>query len=356
MANILVIGNGFDLYHGKKTSYSDFLDFLIDYKDNQCGRDEELTAAIQPLYESYCCVEPESSLENYLLAVYRSNRQKQNWINLEKDIKEYVHRITSFLELKDHVPSEDFSSFRDSLSPINLTKDHRILVTSSDSLFDVNGKFHAKLRTEYIDPLGFVNIDKVYLRLEKELSCLSQVLTYYLETYEPAVRNIEPVPQDFLAQISPIRIISFNYTSTPTDLYNYNIDNVRYVHGSLNSNNIVLGYDDIDGGTDDLIFKKYYRRLVKDTDYLQGKDLVQRDMGFVSAQEIYLFGHSLDLSDEDFLKVIFDRAGRVHVFYLDELDRANKIANIIKLLDKDTAIKRIVENKIVFVKIPEYVS
>ena len=113
--------------------------------------------------------------------------------------------------------------------------------------------------------------------------------------------------------------------------------------------NIVLGYDDSDGGLDDLEFKKYYQRLIYSTDRINyGFSIEEDEYGGYHSPDIYFYGHSLDVSDIDILKGLFSKGGRIFIYCKDESDRNDKIKNVIKILGKGPAINRIETGAIQF--------
>lgn len=80
---ILVLGNGFDLYHGAKTGYGDFVRFTIDAKseENEIGK--------------LCISNP---IILYFQEVYKMNHK---WIDCEYEI-EVIVRAFSFMMDNNH--------------------------------------------------------------------------------------------------------------------------------------------------------------------------------------------------------------------------------------------------------------
>lgn len=65
--------------------------------------------------------------------------------------------------------------------------------------------------------------------------------------------------------------------------------------------------------------------------------------------EITFFGHSLDISDEDLLRELLSSdIHHIIIYYKNELDRSEKIMNLIKILGKKEAIERINKGEICF--------
>ena len=77
-------------------------------------------------------------------------------------------------------------------------------------------------------------------KLNQSYDTISKLLISYLRNAEKTKGDIRkhPLIEQFIPKDSPI--VTFNYTKT-AEIYS---DNVYHIHGSLNENFIVLGYDD----------------------------------------------------------------------------------------------------------------
>lgn len=176
----------------------------------------------------------------------------------------------------------------------------------------------------------------------------------------------------------PDKIYSFNYTNTYQRLHD--AVNVEYLHGSCGEHqNIVLGVSDV---KDEALkklkaygFTKYHQKLFKDTDYLfldnyknkisqDEKDIFTLKDEFKSENRavyrddlnrkinqkknerklnlnIAIWGHSLDLSDKDYIIDLFslnddmDRNVKVTVYYFDQNAKFALLNNLLAILGKD---------------------
>ncbi|NNH34860.1 hypothetical protein HLH12_04625 [Acinetobacter sp. NIPH 2377] len=178
--------------------------------------------------------------------------------------------------------------------------------------------------------------------------------------------------------IKPDLIYSFNYTNTYQRIYG--LVEVEYLHGSHGENqNIVLGISDLEHDSLRKLkaygFTKYHQKLFKDTDYLfldeykiktekikkeisdlQSKILVQLQSAHLNSLQcqlddkyknqsldlnISIWGHSLDLSDKDYIIDLFslnddmDRNVRVTVYYFDQNAKFTLLNNLLAILEKD---------------------
>ena len=115
---------------------------------------------------------------------------------------------------------------------------------------------------------------------------------------------------------------------------------------------MLLGYDDLDRNDEEMVFKKYYRRIIKHTDSVKVKQLRDHHGVFMDKRNVFVFGHSLDLSDEDVLRPLLEN-NPTTVFYLDENDYAQKIKNLFLLLNKQQVLSKIISGSIRFERIEQ---
>ena len=68
-----------------------------------------------------------------------------------------------------------------------------------------------------------------------------------------------------IQEIHPDYVINFNYTNT-CEQYGINVQDICYIHGSVQDNNMVLGIRDIDEkDINSIYFKKFFQRIQKRT-------------------------------------------------------------------------------------------
>ena len=180
------------------------------------------------------------------------------------------------------------------------------------------------------------------------------------------------------ARLVPDKIYSFNYTNTYQRIHKEVI--VEYLHGSYGQDqNIVLGISDLN---DDSLkklkaygFTKYHQKLFKDTDYLfldeYKNNILENEDDILTLKdelkgenrsnyrddlnrrirakqnegklnlEITIWGHSLDISDKDYILDLFglnddiDRNVRVTVYYFNKTAKFSLLNNLLAILGKD---------------------
>lgn len=204
-------------------------------------------------------------------------------------------------------------------------------------------------------------IEKTYQDLEKLIRCLEIYLDdcvarMQITRYSPDIKELECGS-----------ILSFNYTAIPTDRYPF-LTNTHYVHGcalsnrSATDNNMVLGVNEYWNGpekdfrTNFNLYKKFVQRLMKNTgigyksalkemlsEYKDSEHLHTTSKGYIGAKynKVYIFGHSLDVTDGDILRETIRTPGVITtIFYRNKQQQANQIANLSKVLGQDELLDR----------------
>lgn len=336
--NILLIGNGFDLAHGLPTKYTDFLDLC-----------EGLSSGINPLSNPGICRDFYQSVgKQYLvfkgligynawLEHFKSRRRMlgNSWIDFESEIKEVVMMIYNSVGLSTgEFYCCDFPALR-----------------SLDKV--VRDKYQKR---QYTYKMYF---DCLY----KELIELTKAMNIYFDSY---VDSFRPDLISYFSNHDFDRLLSFNYTTTYTNLYAKFEGDFQYcyIHGKTKLEDnafdcpLVLGYDDhyLEDGKailETIPFEKYYQRIIKQTDncYLNWIDDINSKK---EESELHIYGHSLAPADGDILsKFMKCSLIKTIIYYLNESDRANKVANLAIVLGPDRLIELAggISPQIVFKKI-----
>ncbi len=375
---MLIIGNGFDLAHERPTKYEDFLQFLYyilsakeyigdraQFKshlviDRPTVKDYILSSfdsrknpwsesvgntntAIQELYN---CLDKNVWYE-YFRAIWQEGLiNGKNWIDFEKEILEIIY----FFDCK-------IRNIYDPISELQIESDSN---TRKPKCFW--NLFCKKIKQENVKTcLWFDFVEKTYQDLQDLVRCL--------EIYLDDCVGKMPI-QYFSPDIQELKIdsvLSFNYTVIPTDVYpSLANTHPHYIHGCAKTdrpatdNNMVLGVNEYWEGPDKNthtnfnLYKKFVQRIIKETgidykkalEYMRSEDnkrrtiLENRTPESPYINHIYIFGHSLDVTDGDILREVMgaDDADTT-IFYKDKQQQANQIANLSKVLGQDELLK-----------------
>ena len=364
---ILLIGNGFDLAHGLPTSYKDFLDFckmvrelytypiidneynqkkLIDwntdktikskllecYENRKNCFEDKITTQCKELDELYDCIKENVWINNFL---EREKSIGENWIDFESEISNVVQAIET---LKGYIErDEDVLKIKD-------TKQQTIiyfLKIAKKSLQDV---FNLKRIDGFIEDIS-IELDKLIRSLE----------IYICEF----VNEIDIIKEnDDIKTITPDYVLSFNYSNTYERIYGQSKEvTYDYIHGkadienNVDTCNLVLGIDEYleDDKNDKLefiAFKKFYQRIYKSTDSTYMKWVEQIKKYPEVNHNLFIFGHSLDKTDRDILKLLIcnDNVTTKIYYYRknknDKKELGKLIKNLVRIMGQDELISR----------------
>ena len=379
--NILMIGNGFDLYHDLPTAYINFIHFLNQYHKRYSEaipmslahilRDEELKNCDNNLktafeiyggvYEDIDITQEEhkklvSLKNNYWLRFFQSCcPYPLTWIDFEKEILNVITAFDGFFKSVTWSNEKDLCFTFD-----ELISNHFIL--SRFNFFYVRGNIDALeddgsligykyIRSEFKvqNPIGsnifVINKEKIVDFLYEQLEELSNGLKLYLQLLvkrlfdSDAYKDLVPKYDMFNGFNA---IINFNYTNTFEIMYqgDEKIHN-SHIHGDL-ENNIILGvnsseYDEIAKlDTTFLKFKKYFQRVFFETDFdfLKIKDMVIHNKEVFKNRykdSLTVFGHSLDKTDEDIITSIFEVVDDITIYCYDRDAMSKTMNNLISI-------------------------
>lgn len=242
--------------------------------------------------------------------------------------------------------------------------------------YDESGRFRKEIATEETNSHEYV-ISSKFIRIfsnydiysnEGSLSFLNNqldnfilIFNLYLELFVKTLSPIINLSEDFSFGFVN-KIFSFNYTNTYINFYDASLD-TDFLHGSCGEDqNIVLGISELKG---DLLrslkaygFTKYHQKLFKNTDYqflsedqyikniqkfwevIKKRNLaITLDEKYRNSINIFIWGHSLDISDEVYINEIFSLNNEDHInviiYYYDNYSKFNLLTNLLHILGKE---------------------
>lgn len=331
--NILVIGNGFDLYHDLKTNYTDFVKFCEELLETEKGTKGKKWAI-------------SNSFVNCFIKVISEN---QKWIDCEREIEKIV---VMFLKIM-----YDRNVF--DIMPCNIEKNNTSLESYEFDILRLMNRFceksdaqKIKMRDIYFKAYDGINKKLVMEKLKGDLDDLIKLFKYYLE--KKVINQPVKIFSKQIEKINPDYVINFNYTNT-CEQYGVNRQDICYIHGSVQDNNMVLGIRDIDEkDIDSIYFKKFFQRIQKHTDVIQWNRFGENQSLTEIMREAttYFFGHSLSKTDGDIIRGIYENSCKIIIFHLNgQKDYEEKVINLIDTLGKENVIQGIYSGSIEFVPI-----
>ena len=362
---ILILGNGFDIAMGRKTKYTDFIEFEKQLFSNP---DEELLKFLKDKN-----IRIEEYRDNLYLKFINANKDKlgENWSNLEIMISQLADAIMYFKE-NNEVLFKVATTGRNWLLEEDLLqeKNYRSKLYIANMFFSL---FHEKgwssLERE-------VALDKLNNEFIRQLDLLIELLEIYLSYLDYLDFKVDRINRKLTAlnailDLSNSYVLNFNYTNTSSRLFWTSSEYTHFIHGRIDLertfnriNTMVFGIEDKENNINsDLIpYQKYYQRVVKETgnqfeeffkpNYKYSNEGVSKSL----SKNIIIFGHSVDPLDKEIFQKCFALAkdgGYLYRFiftYFDESAKRSIIKNLAIILGKEKLIELTGTQNVVFVK------
>lgn len=338
MNRLVIIGNGFDLAHGLKTSYNDFIRWYLDSvfnifynEDNIWQQDIKYTDTILNIfmdtkldlyngrviyglqeYKEYTkyTVKRKSPIE------FLEQLSSINGLHITKSI--LLTRILTNIETKGwtDIESDYYALLKENADNIEVCKS---LNNQMDFLRDKLAEYLNKQKTnaDIADVKSIINsnvkIDDIAIRTNK----ISHVI----------FKN----QQDNGYEVERTMLLDFNYTST-SDKYKISDKiTVNHIHGSLsNPRQMIFGYgDEMDKDFQELEDRNDNELLknIKSIKYLEDNSYRQL-LKFIDGSpfQVFVMGHSCGNSDRTLLNTIFEHENCISIkpfYYVNDKGEDN---------------------------------
>lgn len=363
--DILIIGNGFDLVHGLKTSYKDFL-------ENCSKKTLQEVVEGKPDYKNYC--ETNLWMKHFIT---RQNELGDTWIDLETEIYRVIEKIKDMpalrnfgssiklcpqlLTISKDVYGFKFDKINDYLKPPNYEPECGIKDYTTDVYTKPGNNFYVYIKSS----MGFINF------LYDQLREFTIAFENYLNKRVLSKLNDQSKYQLSLQAIGveqgskDVRVLSFNYTDTCERLYKHKFNTYcelkikpLYVHGKVCDSddcNLVLGTHSFDNKSITTssgrtipagfnVFKKHNQRhRYKTIEAYQ--DLLREltDTKKIIKPVFHVIGHSLDKTDHNILKYIFltNKNAVINIYYHNEEAQERLINNITEIIGEEEVMAKV---------------
>jgi hypothetical protein len=389
MNRIILIGNGFDLAHGLKTSYKDFILWFWEqratkiksgvrqgYEDNFI----KINGGVGMWHFQYGNTDYQDLQYNLketgLRIIYKNDFLKtineklslNNWVDIEQ---EYYNQLLEIKNNKLYVSIEklnsEFNQIKDELEKyltdntkgtLYQIKQIKELIYKSLDFRDFTREGRNKLIEEqYLNYLkGREQEDgkclKLYEKIQEEIN--EEQIENDKQYFEKEINRMELYPQNTL-------FLNFNYTDTSSKYVfqsrGRNKKQIIHIHGELNNNEnpIIFGYGD------ELAEEYYEIEKLNDNEYLKNvksinylkTDNYKELLNFINSDsyQVFVFGHSCGNSDRTLLNTLFEDENCVSIkpfYYQKEKGTDNYeeiVMNISRNFKDKTAFRAKVVNK-----------
>lgn len=382
MTDLLIVGNGFDLYHGLPTRYTDFLKFISYWSifwDNYNGEakaqvctpfrvklseqneiiEESMRdfASHQGYYKYEHLEFINSHIDNLWIQYFlKKQLSSVNWIDFEGEIynvlklvEEYYSEFIPEMRKRNDAPIKYIPG--DMSTVINIFKKN-----CPEEYNDFTQGIISRSDTEK-DKLKN-NKEMLLSTMKRELDDLIKCLDYYLLDFVSNIK-VEQYSEQ-IKELSYINLLNFNYTYTYASVYGKNsLREHHRIHGDCLEEDMVLGIPDesFPSTLDYIYFQKYFQRIQKRTGNYYKSWITEPNAREKSLEDVpinvFIMGHSLADSDKGILKEIFmnDFVCKITIFYHSQLAYEQQVINLVSMFGKDFVIEQTANDRIVFEKL-----
>jgi hypothetical protein len=373
MNRIILIGNGFDLAHGLKTSYRNFIDDYWQKAIKNIISRESIKKFYYDDENIHFSVSSNKRIEDfYDPVVFRHNiRYKNdflrtiteqcysNWVDIEE---EYFTQLKYIIKTNgDTIKklNDDFDKIKKALEAYlvneldNVDPDRFNIqnIMQNFNIADFSSDGISALRKEYSP-----ETEKEKIKYDRQLE------RYFYQAESGGYSFYE-------TQIYPNRtlLLNFNYTDLPQRLIRYIHDNAWKfdswaensfecisIHGKLKNKDypIIFGYGDEQDEVHKEIEKRggEYLDNIKTINYLKTQNYKSM-LNFIEAglYQVFIWGHSCGLSDKTLLNTLFTHDNCVSIkpfYYIDE-NGHNNYDDIVKNIYRCFTDKALMREKVV---------
>ena len=408
MNRIVLIGNGFDLAHGLKTSYADFINWYWDVVK------EKILGSLSNIYDDgLCFVKSNKSWPQGFWAVFTydinigNNRElpgkdfvdflgescnmqvvfsplleaimhnitEQKWVDIERiyytllckslkgDSKLSPVQLNNQLSALTNKLQEYLQTVEESVDKSEMLKDSISRKIFSPIQFKDIAVCASQQKRDYINELKESNPVRLRIKLA-DYERWRKFLQYNIADSINKIKedgkildyNFDMVSDLFLPE--QIMFVNFNYTKI-ADLYipasqSNNTFSVNHIHGTLeNSESMIFGYgDEMDKHYEELadFNDNEYLNNVKSIRYLEASNY-HRLLEFVESApyQIYIMGHSCGNSDRTLLNTLFEHENCISIkpFYFVRPDGTDNYRELVQNISRNFKDKQALRAKVV---------
>lgn len=341
MNRLIIIGNGFDIAHGLKTRFSDFVNYYLTkvwkrlnktgeynyeedplikiinslefFKENDLQfLQEKAYKTFKKIYhpgKSYQKGEPKLIINSSFFREVFDNFINGDWFDLETEYYNELMRIIEYEERKFNHHGKRTSTQREKLS--------KILKLNKEINF-IESELIKHLTSEQVNFISKPIFD------DELANCFYENI-YYQEDDRMEKKDFDLKPNKIL-------VVNFNYTNVAKSYAGYNAEYI-HIHGSLNDEPI-FGFGDDTSDKYKEIENEYnneFLRKIKSFRYLRNSNY-KKLLTFINTGDfqVHIYGHSCGVSDRTLFKQIFENkyCKQIKTFYYDQKDFDEKMFEI----------------------------
>lgn len=370
MNRLVIIGNGFDIAHGLKTSYMDFINWYWDQRVS-C-----FSGNITRVLEDCLCkisIKEQSDLSCWNIFAFNNSYFKDIRGNMKCSGSEIIDYIKNNPDTFSIEYSALFGRIVGSIETkgwVDIENDYYELLKKciesprcGYTVSELNIQL-AFLQSKLIEYLCGLELQNERKDLYEAMIDFLNPADFSTEGRKKAIDNIgieisdiEEVRYDYEKRdkLIPERImlLSFNYTGTARMYANFNLTH-NYIHGELEKpKNIIFGYgDELDKDYQDILDMNDNELLrnVKSVKYLETKHYREM-LEFIQAApfQVIIMGHSCGNSDRTLLNTVFEHDNCVSIkpFYHKWEDGTDNYLELVQNISRNFSNMKLFRDRVV---------
>ena len=394
MNRLVLIGNGFDLAHGLKTSYADFIDWYKAYRlqqlsqiHNNISKEPLLTIRLKGRQAFSIYIQglvwdnPKASLVDMFDYIVGEDQhveaiptpfydrliksiETKGWVDIENEyyqlLKEYsinkpsdehLQQLNEQLQYLQELLIKYLTEITQQEIGVHGEIKHAIYEPIKTEDIAVEGKdaWESYVKTE---------IDKDERKLEYKASYygISTSLKYDIQDYKKnpwEITSNRDYPE--LARLpQQIMFLNFNYTNTPEKYLNREVATIVPIHGELDKpESVIFGYgDEIDPSFKQLrdLNNGECLKNVKSMRYLETPSY-HKVMSFIESApfQVLIMGHSCGNSDRTLLNTIFEHKNCISIkpYFYQKEDGSNNYIELIQNISRNFNDMKLMRDRVV---------
>ncbi|NNV53960.1 AbiH family protein [Limnovirga soli] len=312
---LILIGNGFDLAHGLKTSYKDYLDWYLSKAFQQSISNNKYNDSL-------------IEIDNIFIGM------NIHYTTLPKTMEEVLNFFKGNSPQKIKYNSPFFQSIINSLK--------------SKNWVDIEYYYYKQLKQYFFSETSYNNKIKMVRELNNQFNCIINELSEYIKYVNSTIKDVSPleikqgsknlsIAFERAKKGQEIKFLNFNYTETLVAKKYAKEDDIIYIHGraaDLINNPIIFGY----GDESDPVYQNIedsgeniYLEHIKSFGYFQTENY-HKVLNYIDSAPFtaFIVGHSCGLSDRILLNEIFEHPNckAIEIFFYETKSGTNNFRDI----------------------------
>ena len=370
MNRLVIIGNGFDMAHGLKTSYMDFINWYWD------RRVDAFVGNTSNVSEDCLCkltIKDNPNLSCWNVFAFENSYFKDIRGNKTYSGYEVITELQKYPDIFSVNTTPFFETILQSIETkgwVDIENDYYQLLKRSTEKTDCGYTIKelneqlAFLRELLVEYLRSINTPPCNNELHDAMIGFFDPADFSTEGRKKAMENIgldiksyeevkyNPEKRDKLIP-ERIMLLSFNYTATIKKYGNFNVD-FNYIHGDLeHPKNIIFGYgDELDKDYKSIVDRNDNELLknVKSVKYLETRhyhDMLEFLMA--APFQVLIMGHSCGNSDRTLLNTIFEHENCVSIkpFYHKRDDGSDNYLELVQNISRNFTNMQLYRDRVV---------